>query len=499
MNIPIWLRMLLAVNLLVLAATAAIGWYSVDIAGKVVEDKLTREADDVKETAERTGEFVRAQKLPFSNTMMENLHRVNGTHFVTVRVRDGKVICSSFSEDRLAKVRDAIQSSDQAGFVELRDGVYRFESHEVVASERTLPRRTETLRLYAFASQAEFADARRQVVDRIAQVVGPVIVAASILAVLLALTIVRPIRKLAAEMSAMARHSVADPTEPTATDTAPRRHGPGEVAKLARSFDRLMAHLAETRGDLARHERLATLGKIAASVVHELRNPLSGIRMNIRVLQEELAERDIADESLVASVREIERMGFYLDELTDLASGASAPNDRFELQSQSLVSVRVAEVADAALVVFAGRCRHADVTVDTHYDPAAPHVRADPGRLRQVLINLIVNALDTMPSGGTLTVRVERTPDGGVRCAVADTGGGVQAGQANNLFEPFVTTKRNSVGLGLYVCRRIVEAHGGKIGYDNADDGAAFWFAIPGDSEDNTDNGTRHGEEHPGH
>ncbi|MBN1917394.1 MAG: HAMP domain-containing histidine kinase [Verrucomicrobia bacterium] len=474
MRTPIWLRILIAVDLLVIVAALAIGWFSSEIAGRVVEEHLIRQA------SRKTGEFLEGQNLPFTDTLMGSLNRMHGTHFVTARERDRAVLGTSFPTELREELDGRTDSLGAAGVVSLGDVRYRYDSHLLEIRTEPYGRETEPARLYAFVPQDEFDDARTLAARRIAKATLPVLASASLIAIVLALTVARPISKLAARMQATetGRLDRLANSESTPTPDGARLRGPREVAELACAFDRLMARLAQAQTDLARHERLATLGRVAASVVHELRNPLSGIRMNVRVLQEELGDRDIHSESLDASLREIERMGVYLDELTDLASAPGAAAESLPLRLGALALVRLEALAGSVLAVFSGRCRHAGVKVVTGTDPPVPHVRADAERLRQVLMNLIVNALDAMPSGGTLDVSVGFT-GGRVRCTITDTGAGIQASERESLFEPFVTTKSHSAGLGLYVCKRIVEAHGGAIGCHNTERGAAFWFEIP--------------------
>ena len=105
--------------------------------------------------------------------------------------------------------------------------------------------------------------------------------------------------------------------------------------------------------------------------------------------------------------------------------------------------------------------------------------RADAGQVRQVLMNLLINAVEAMPGGGRATVVVAPGGDGRVRVSVSDTGQGITAPEDVDLFDAFISTKSDGAGLGLYVCRQIVESHAGRIGYDSGPDGATFWFELP--------------------
>ncbi|MFO8013628.1 MAG: HAMP domain-containing sensor histidine kinase, partial [Phycisphaerae bacterium] len=143
-------------------------------------------------------------------------------------------------------------------------------------------------------------------------------------------------------------------------------------------------------------------------------------------------------------------------------------------------AVRLEPLAESAVAMLEARCRHAAVTVRCDWGDDVPPVRAGETHVRQVVVNLVLNALDATPSGGTVTLATRHRPDEGtVRFSVSDTGPGVRVPDGADLFDPFVTTKSDGVGLGLYVCRRNVESCGGRIGYASGDGGATFWFDLP--------------------
>jgi len=262
---------------------------------------------------------------------------------------------------------------------------------------------------------------------------------------------------------------------PPAAGAGPR--GPGELARLTRSFDELLARLAAARRQLDRSARLAALGQLAASVAHELRNPLSGIKMNARVLADELGSAGAADRSLELIIREIDRMDLYLQEMLSLASGPLPAAEGGPVRPAE--PVRLNEVGSSVTALLAGRCQHARVTVEADWAAGVPAAAGEPGRVRQVVLNLMLNALDAMPHGGRITLRARPAEDGRVRFEVADTGPGVQAPSGVDIFEPFVSTRPQGTGLGLYVCRRAVEAMGGRMGYGSSEAGSTFWFELP--------------------
>jgi signal transduction histidine kinase len=248
---------------------------------------------------------------------------------------------------------------------------------------------------------------------------------------------------------------------------------------------------------------------VAASVAHELRNPLSGIKMNVRVLRDQvsgagvlpadcpgtnIAERQARppapasdqregenfDDSFRVILREIDRMDLYLQELLSLAGNPSGAARSARSAAAVREPVQLAELADSVMSLLEGRCRHAGIEVRREF-AAVPAVRADGEQVRQVILNLVINAIEAMPAGGEVRLGLAREAGGPVRFSVTDGGGGVRPPEGADVFDPFVTTKPGSAGLGLHLCRQIVGDHGGKIGYNNLATGAGVWFELPED------------------
>ncbi|MFW6133082.1 MAG: two-component system sensor histidine kinase NtrB [Planctomycetota bacterium] len=494
MRLSIRTRMLVLTNLLVIATAVALGVGASHVAGEVVEQRL------VRRTVSRTVAFVRTRNVPFSDTLLRYLREMFAVEFVAVRAEDGRIVAGTFAADETEQLRGKLAGLGRSGTLRLGETGYRVESHDVPGARRPGGRR-EDLRLYAVAPQSQFAEARRRASRRVALVTLPALGVATALAFALSVSISRPIRRLADEMDHTARRAAEEDAGEAAergaesrqaSVAAPRRGGPREVARLGESFDDLMVRLARAQRRLRQAERLAALGRVAASVAHELRNPLSGIKMHVRVLDDELSA-DTDRRTLRTIGDEIDRLDLYVDELMDLAAGQGGP-----AASAATEPVSLAEVSDSVLALMERRCRHAGVEVRRRYDPATRPASAQPVRVRQVLLNLVVNALESMAggsgaaagsasqtgsgSGGTLTVRVMPVEDGGARrraCVeVADTGRGLDQADGDP-FEPFVTTKPGSAGLGLYLSRRIVERLGGRISYRRLEAGTAFRVELP--------------------
>ena len=461
MRTSIRFRMLLILNLVVLTTVGALGVLAAQVAGDVVEQRL------VSEVAQNTAGLLESQSVPFTDTLMGQLKQLFDVEFAILRSHDRKLIATSLPEDLRDALQEGLTRPNLRDDLQIGPGRYRVGVDTVYRAASGGP--ALPVQIVALVPVEQFHDARRRASRRIGLIALLAAIGASGLTLLLSRAITRPIGDLADEMD----HTACDDAPKAATHS---RRGPTELIRLADSFDALIGRLNAARADLARAERLAALGKVAASAVHELRNPLSGIKMNGRILQDELRQAGLASESLDLMCREVERMDLYLQELMNLAtrkeSHPAAPAPPTE------ATCRIAEVAADVLGLLEGRCRHSHITAETDFAASAPPARIDPMQLRQVLMNLLVNAIEAMPAGGVIRLSVSAEADA-VRLAVADSGAGVAAADGEDIFDAFITGKPNGAGLGLYLCRQVVDAHGGRIGYESSSSGATFFVDLP--------------------
>jgi PAS domain S-box-containing protein len=228
-------------------------------------------------------------------------------------------------------------------------------------------------------------------------------------------------------------------------------------------------HLQE---QLLERERLAAIGMTAAKLVHEIGNPLNGMAVTTQLLQRRVdRQREVLDEKVVAAVQalrgEITRLAQLLQEFRALSR-----HQQFTFQPTNLSAV-VQECVTTEIAHYTER----GVSVEHHFPSDLPLVSADGAKLKQVLVNLCKNAVEAMPDGGTLTLRLRKSGESLI-LEVADTGGGIPAGV--DIFEPFVTTKPEGTGLGLPIVRQLVAAHGGTLTYTSAPGrGTTFLVTLP--------------------
>jgi signal transduction histidine kinase len=225
-----------------------------------------------------------------------------------------------------------------------------------------------------------------------------------------------------------------------------------ELGELADTFEAMVSAIARANAELLAAERLATIGKMAAHVTHEIRNPLSSLALNVELLEEEIVDGE-ARALLRAVKNEVDRLTALSERYLSVARRKPP---RVEKEDIGQVC------RDALDFVRADLERHG-IRVVLEIDADLPAVSVDEGQIRQALYNLLRNAREAMPEGGTVVVRARGTGGSGVQISVEDEGAGIDAEKRARLFEPFFTTKAHGTGLGLVITREIVEAHGGTI------------------------------------
>jgi signal transduction histidine kinase len=205
------------------------------------------------------------------------------------------------------------------------------------------------------------------------------------------------------------------------------------------------------RKGVQKAEQLAAVGELAASIAHEVRNPLAGMKGALEVLRTELAikaNREIVDE-LLAQITRLENL------VRDLLTFARPT-------ALTVKPCSLHDMLDRLLRTYQDGADSAGITIQRIYGPATGTIQADPQQLEQVFLNLVHNAFQAMEHGGTLTVATQAEP-GAVRVSFRDSGKGIAPADLQRVFQPFYTTKHRGSGLGLPIVKKIVQAHGGMI------------------------------------
>jgi two-component system sensor histidine kinase HydH len=233
--------------------------------------------------------------------------------------------------------------------------------------------------------------------------------------------------------------------------------------------------LAASERAAAEAEKLAAVGRLAAGIAHEVRNPLGVIRASAALAQEHFSPTDDAHRALRFILEEIDRLDALIAKLLAFARPTVL----------TLRPVRLGQLVERIAALADERLRKHDVTLQSELGGlAAAELPADPDLLAQLLLGLVTNACEAIGSGGRVALRARRDA-GALRVEVADDGPGVPRDAVDSLFEPFFTTKPSGTGLGLAMAERIAVAHGGVLALDEAAGlgaggrGACFVLRLP--------------------
>jgi len=254
-------------------------------------------------------------------------------------------------------------------------------------------------------------------------------------------------------------------------------HRNDEIGDLGRNFNQMVQQLSESRIEIerlhrtqmSRAEHFATLGEMATGLAHEIRNPLAGIAGVIEIIARDLPGSSPA-RAVVKDVRqEINRINHIVTDLLQTARPHPPKVHKSDLNT----------TVEHAVMLGRQQALSKGIEITLHKDPALPEVEHDSDQIHQVLLNLLLNAIQAIDRNGRVAVTVERRENFAV-IEVADNGRGIPPDNLPNIFRPFFTTKGDGTGLGLSLARRIVEDHQGRIDVTSAiGEGTTFVVVLP--------------------
>lgn len=300
------------------------------------------------------------------------------------------------------------------------------------------------------------------------------------LSVSLSRGVFRPLRDLAASVGPNAQRPAGPEERTPAHSASPAR----EIRSLGLYIDTLRDEVADMRSRLSQNQRrlldaekLASVGKLAASLAHEIRSPLTSMRLRVfsmqRALGDSYRQRDF---QLISE--EITRLDGIVRNFLEFARP----------YKPALQDCNIRLLLDGTLELMAYKLEATGVAVERQYDETLPDVLADPQQLKQVLVNLLNNALEALSGGGTIHIAARLEERGGarvVRVLVHDNGPGIPRNVQTSIFDPFFGTKEEGIGLGLWIAKRIMNEHGGDIDLDESTaSGTTFSIWLPATEED---------------
>jgi signal transduction histidine kinase len=279
----------------------------------------------------------------------------------------------------------------------------------------------------------------------------------------------RSIYQLSVRVRDMAQRLERDVASVSIEADGDLQHLDQQLSYVVQRVEEVTERQQRHQSEMLRAEQLAAVGQLAAGVAHEIRNPLTSVKMLVEVALRSPERGLLTLDDLRVIHREVTRLEHTVQGFLDFA----------RLPAPRRLACDLREIVNQAVELVQSRSRQQKVAIDVSLPGTPMIVNVDREQLRTVLVNLLLNGLDAMPQGGRLRISLTGTPLDGIELSVADTGHGIAPEIKERLFRPFATTKETGTGLGLSISRRIVEEHGGSISVkNNPDGGACFTISL---------------------
>ena len=422
-------RIVVPFAVVALVATSASAVLSMSVVSREFQDRIRSQILN-------TADVISVGGFAFNPGILRSVKAITGADVVAFD-NSGTVVSSTVDPSAIAFIEAVIAGARNDDFGVVR--VMACENPCFVSYKRIADRPGTTLAVIVEA--AESVSAIRAVSRSILFVSVASLVALVAVSQIVARRITSPIDKL-----------VHFSQEVGAGTSRRAREGDDDIGRLGRAFNQMLDRLDESKVAKVRNEKLALAGLFAARVAHDIRNPLASMKINTQMLEAEL-KRDAKHAALVnATLHDIIQVESVIRDLIELARPG-------ELR---LVPADINAVIRLVVRQLDARLTHRKVMTTLMLPDRLPQVMLDPERFSQVLTNVFVNAVDAMPSGGTLTIST-RAQGQELVIEVDDDGVGIDPAMVTRVFDPFVSSKPEGVGLGLVNAKAVVEGHGGRI------------------------------------
>ena len=299
--------------------------------------------------------------------------------------------------------------------------------------------------------------------------VGLLIVLVYIIIRLFERIINRPLSRLKDEMKKLESGDLSAHLEPRKLD---------EIGTLTQTFNRMADKIRQSdekikslhEQELLRAGHLASIGELAAGLAHEIKNPIAGVKGALEILEEQTPSSDQRKDIFKEMIRQVDGIHHIVQDLLHYAKPKKM--EPFFLDPLSVV--------EAALSIARAQTKKKDISFSINIDGEKRSVWMDGNKIQEVILNLLLNAIDAIEAEGRVTVTVDFSDPLRFSLSISDTGRGIKPERMPDLYKPFFTTRKGGTGLGLSICKRIVEEHGGTIEVTSVvDGGTSFSFHLP--------------------
>lgn len=433
-------RIVVPFVLVAILTTTAAALVSVSVMSRTLESRV--QAQILNASA-----LVSQSDFALNPAILRSVRTIAGADVVTYS-RDGTILASTVDPERRRALVAAVTSP-----AETERAFAALEGESVVrqigcdgpcyAAYRRVAARPDTI-VAVVAQTSELAAARRAITRAI------------LAAAILSLIVMILVSQIVARRVTAPLDELVEFTRDVSAGNTKRRAptGADEIGRLGSAFNDMLVRLDQSQAALVKSEKLALAGLLAARVAHDIRNPMSSIKMRTQLIGTRLRRDDEAQAMAAAILHDIDTVESVIRDLLELARPG-------ELHRQPAA---INDIVGEVLEQLRPQLTHRKIGVNARFAETMPAIPLDAGRFKQVLINVVVNAADAMPSGGTLTVTTRVLADGStIELDVCDDGIGIDPAILERVFDPFVSTKPDGIGLGLVNAKAVVESHGGRI------------------------------------
>ncbi len=266
-------------------------------------------------------------------------------------------------------------------------------------------------------------------------------------AIFLEIQVIRPLGEVAAEVEDMTKAEFRD------VFNVPR-HSSVEIRKVGEALEDMRNKLLENRNEMVSKAKFATMGKIAFNLAHEIRNPLEAISGAVEILGDEIEEGSDKNDYLAIIKDEVENLNEYLSEFLEFTR--SQPRNREASALDDLIK--------DTLLLLNPLIKKNRINIVSRFNSFGVNIFVDTNQFKRVLLNILINSIEALPEGGIIDISTEiKHENNGVTVLVKDNGTGIHKKYMERIFEPYFSTKKNGSGIGLALCKKIIEQHEGSI------------------------------------
>jgi signal transduction histidine kinase len=432
-------RIVMPFALVALVAIAATAYVALSVATRTIEARLQSQVVSA-------ATLVSQSDFAFNPAILRSVKAIAGADVITFAT-SGEVVASTLDSPRSAAVVRALLDGAAPPSQGLPSATDAPTVRQVacggpcLAAFRRVAFRPETV-VAVVASTGEVAAANRAVTRTI------------VIAAVLSLVVMVGVSQFVAKRVSAPLDDLVRFTRDVSDGVVDRRApaGSDEIGRLGGAFNDMLDRLDASRAALVKSEKLGLAGLIAARVAHDIRNPLSSIKMRTQLLQSR--QPDDQNQAMLAAV------------LHDIATVEAVIRDLLELARPGALTLRDERLNDVikdVLEQMSPQLKYRKIQVETRFDPSLGELPLDAGRFKQALMNIIANAAEAMVDGGRLSIRTTAANQSTALVEVCDDGAGIDPALIDQVFDPFVTSKREGVGLGLVNTKAVVESHGGRV------------------------------------